>query len=105
MPPTWLNDTPFRRKDCRESIYAFGSRLALQFRIDESLYFMTRFCLFSQKTPRGFCSMAKPVYQPPFDSVAPTSPYSASPRRTLDLSYPTLPVIVQVQIRISHLEL
>jgi len=37
MLPTWLNDTPFRttqghRKDCRESIYDFGSRLALQCR-------------------------------------------------------------------------
>ena len=29
MLPTWLNDTPFRRKDCRESIFASGSRLAL----------------------------------------------------------------------------
>ena len=27
--PTWPNDTPFLRKDCRYSILAFGSRLAL----------------------------------------------------------------------------
>ena len=25
--PTWPNDTPFRRKDCRESIFASGSLL------------------------------------------------------------------------------
>jgi len=29
MLPTWPNDTPFRIKDCRESIFASGSRLAL----------------------------------------------------------------------------
>ena len=28
MPPTKPNDTPFRRKDCRESIFAFGSPLS-----------------------------------------------------------------------------
>ena len=32
MLPTLPNDAPFRRKDCRKSIYAFGSRLALQCR-------------------------------------------------------------------------
>ena len=25
LSPTYPNDTPFRRKDCRESIHAFGS--------------------------------------------------------------------------------
>jgi len=29
MLPTWPNDTPFRGKDCRESIFASGPRLAL----------------------------------------------------------------------------
>jgi len=29
MLPTWPNDTPFRGKDCRESILASGSRVAL----------------------------------------------------------------------------
>ena len=29
MLPTWPNDTPFRRKDCRESFFASGTRLAL----------------------------------------------------------------------------
>ena len=28
MLPTWPNDTPFRKKDCRESIFAFGLRTA-----------------------------------------------------------------------------
>jgi hypothetical protein len=32
LSPTSPNDTPFRRKDCRESIYDFGSRFALQCR-------------------------------------------------------------------------
>ena len=27
LSPAYPNDTPFRRKDCRGSIYAFGSRL------------------------------------------------------------------------------
>ena len=28
MLPTYANDTPFCRRDCRESIFAFGSQFA-----------------------------------------------------------------------------
>ena len=56
MLPAWLNDTPFRRKDCRESIFASGSRLALHINSQTRHGFkrITTCCLFARVALQRF---------------------------------------------------